>query len=493
MSIASSRALRQLSGALALVLSGACRDDAGSGVNGVALAPEVEAQLLAFDGRPIFKPGAQSYRSGASLQMRAGAELYGHGRITWIGLHVSSPVEWRDSIPVPDSLGRELSAELSLAPPQDYVGDVHVSFFARTSAGMQAEVPLQNGPATMFRDVARSFRTVTLPEYSTEVRLDPQRNVLYVLQWRARRIVSVSLDNLAVSDLVAFPDTIGSFDVTTDGRTLVATVPKRNQLAIADLTANPVSVRFVDLVMPVHELPGFAHYPARLRVANNGRVLITLGFNGHGATPLLEYNLHTGTQGRRVRPDSQPDGMTTGATLERSFTGSRIILSSNYLAPALSLRSYDASTDQISGNFGSTEPYWAAISMDSLGANILYGATFLRPGVPQMEYYAPAEMAASTISLDGRTVFSRGATGLRMSVIRMNPITGAVQEDIPLTSVPIRLVALPGGRELLVMGGNGMVTLIDLEGPGTAPAVRSSAAVEGTSWRLGGSLSGIRR
>lgn len=451
----------------------------------------LRGQVLSFDGHPILKPGAQSYRAGADIGLYAEATHSDTGRITWIGVHLTSPIDAADSLAVPDSLGRSLSALLGLPTPTDYTGPVAVRMFVRTSTGQRLEVDLDGSPATMYQRVTRPVRFTSMPEWSPEFRIDHARSLAYFPLNNALAIAVLDLATLSYRPPIAMPDTVKGIDISADGTTLVAVTKVSKQLLVVDLTApTPVIARRIDLVMPPPIDSRDSHYPRLVRLARNGRALIALSLvQGSSFTPLLEYDFAADSQRTRhaTTPYDSTRIVSSGVLMERATSAERIAF---YLG-TLSLV-YTSATNTLSPVIQTTFD-WVdpTLTLDSAGTRILVDGKLYDADMKMLvEYYVPADIRHSGISFDGRTVYTRGQTGPGTSVVVLDAATGAVQADIAVAGDLVRFFPLPNTGELVVLGSPLRVSLVDVSASLGSAAVAGRAGVQ---WVAPGRLTGTLR
>lgn len=267
-----------------------------------------------------------------------------------------------DSIVVPTPVASYASL-VTITLQRAWVGRQALRFYVRDAAGHLSDtlrVPdapdsLRVYPDTSFPEVTRSL-TGTV----NAVAIDEVREALYVLQPSQGRVVVLSLATLAPTDTIALGGFATDLDLSAGGDSLVIALSDTGALGIVDLqAADPVMT-----TLPMTGLdPSFTERPTQLRVAANGKAIVTASGSSAASHKVWEVNLGTGAS--RVRTDAGQNGVFGIGIVGRAPNHSTVVLQGD----ANSFQRYEAASDTF-GPRADGLPIRLLPSLDSAGTRV---------------------------------------------------------------------------------------------------------------------------
>jgi hypothetical protein len=208
--------------------------------------------------------------------------------VRWLGYRLGPPVNVADSVPprgsslfFPGDAVPTDTASFGLHVAESWLGtSPHLVVFARDERGNLAQVDYGPTPIGRWRD--HPTRTLTLGDSASDVAIDEKRQLLYVSVPSARQIAVVDPAGPALRGTIAAPASPGGVDITLSGDSLYVALENRAALGVVDLTRAPlvmdtvpIGIDTVRKKQPFDDTAYLAVWPDRLRIASNGRVVIS--------------------------------------------------------------------------------------------------------------------------------------------------------------------------------------------------------------------------
>jgi hypothetical protein len=255
----------------------------------------------------------------------------------------------------------------------EWTGPIQLRLYARDAAGLTSEaVTSAPGALNVAPTVVLPTAWTTVPGEIREFVIDVPRGVVYLLQTNESRIAVLSTATMTVTRTIATPIRATDLDLSAGGDSLVLALPAGGALGIIDLrqpSAAVTPIPLADLDMTRNQRP------YQVRVAANGKALVSLQGSQPSAYTLLEVDLATGTQ--RHRTDAGDGGFVGGGHLERSHDRSVIVVNGG----ANLFQRYDATVDRFGPRRSATVSDWRP-SIDMMGIHVatgldVYGETLL--------------------------------------------------------------------------------------------------------------------
>lgn len=379
--------------------------------------------------------------------------------LRWVVVEIGAPVNARDSLPL--SFNFEYSSPGPIVKPE-WVGAPTVSFYVRDAAGNRS------ASISSLPDSVRFFPTATHPTTliggtlsattlsSADLAHDLRRNLLYLSATNGSIAV---LDPVTSSFRAPIPIVTASyanltFDLTVSGDSLVVTQRGSRTLRIVNLAqpGTPVStvpLTILDTVVAAYATTGTIG-TSRLRVAANGKAIVSLLDNTTSGDATLAVDLATGRQAIRTDARAASASWTRGlaALPDRSK-----IASVDASCRMLYLAATDSFTPCRSGSVSglATINDWLPYSLNTLGSRLTFG-TLLFDGdlsllgrspnvVRNMPYYV-----GLTLSPDGAYYYV-GANG---TVTKVRVADGVYVERFTVPIPAERLYMSPDGQWMMV-------------------------------------------
>jgi len=244
------------------------------------LPPQLDAAIELRDGYAAFVPGDS-----------LGVTVTGSDdqQLEWFGFFLEGSAG--DSVRVS---GRETSRTLRVAIPQSSVGVHRLVAFARDAAGNRR---LSGGDTIEIIDaVRRSLISLAIPGPVHDWVIDSSRNRLYLSIPLAQQVAILDLTTRQwLPPLHLFGNPLG-LDLTPNGDSLFVALRRTHYLGIVNLQTRTLDTIRLALANE------FETGPERIRLMSNRKLIITTAFDGSGysSVGILEYDLGTATQQRRV-------------------------------------------------------------------------------------------------------------------------------------------------------------------------------------------------
>jgi DNA-binding beta-propeller fold protein YncE len=291
--------------------------------------------------------------------------------------------------------------------------------------------------------IRRDIRTATIAGGASRMVVHPGGDAIYFLQPTPQQVTAVDAATLSITGVVQLPGSPIDMDITPSGDSLLVLLRTEGTLAVVDLR---------DLHRPPRMVPivGFdaagGEEGRYIRVAANGKALITLDDWTWGDARLLELDFRTGTQTFRQDGEGQHGA---GLFLARSQDFRVLVLNG-----AGFIRTYHADAD----SFGPLQPsidQYAYPVVDSTGRWIAVGLSILdqdlalRWTIPNVEpHFSPVTVAFDT---DGESVYLVGGHLYHHSLQEQAPLDRSL---LPHGSAGLPEVSRDG-RILVVRHGSG--------------------------------------
>jgi hypothetical protein len=421
------------------------------------IAPRIDLAML---------PTGSSNQLAGQFAVGDGVQLFvsaaDNDILSWLVWELGAPANARDSIAAPPNQTSAVwNAMLKVKP--EWVGSPILSLYVRDAAGHRSAT-LTTAPDSLrfYPLVIRSATTTpasTVNSYNdlNEITFDPRRQLFYILPAQGTSIMVLDAATMTYRAPIALPAVPGGMDLSASGDSLIVALPVARSLAVVDLT-QPTAVTTISLSAVLDSAgafyPTMATAPAIIRVAANGKALVSLVNRTSSGDGMLEVDLRTLRQ--RLRTDARSTvPYTLNATIaspDRSRIAQWDVGCSRFYVVAT-----DAFTP-CAGNFAAVfQPrhiaFDAAGSRMSLG-NVAFDADFrmLKEG------RVLSSMSTGTISADGAYLY----LGLNGAVTKMRIADGAMIERFTVPVNPQRLIASPAGDWLMVLDGNMRGARIDL-------------------------------
>lgn len=350
----------------------------------------------------------------------------------------------------------------------DWVGSPVFSFYARDAAGLTSNV------ITTRQDSIRVFPVVTriatapvrMPSTTNALGLastlvyDSRRNVVYIGVQRAPEIAVLDVATMTYGSPIRLSAPASSFDLTTDGDSLIAAIPTTRSLAVISLATPGAPAR----VIPLTALdsagslyPGSRPEPSVISVAANGNALIVLSSVTTSGDRYLTADTRTGAQ--KLRVDIRGTSPYTPFDMRASPDRASVVLPDGGCT-----RVYTSSSDTFSGcsplsaNYGQ----WARLSFDASGRRFAYGNSVYDLSAKQLAQGDRNKFGivpTAVISPDGATAY----LGIGSTIMTMRVADGRVLDQFAIPLSMTRLLVSPGGQWLVAFSDADLTaTRVDL-------------------------------
>lgn len=418
------------------------------------VTPPVVETLLFFPPFGAATAALQgTYFAGDSVEMLIhGSDNH---QLRWFVWEVL-PSGFRDSVAV---AGAQVGRHIKLQLRQEWSGPIQVRVTGHDASTLtSAAVTSPPGTVTIHPTTDRPTVTATVPGEIRDVLIDAPRETLYLLQPNQSRLALFSMSTLAVTRTIDLPGLAAAFDLTPSGDSLLISLTAARALGVIDLRAAVPQLELVPLTTLDSTL---GQVPGNMRVTANGKVFIQLGGSSAAALELLEKDLTTGVEARRM--DAGNAGLTGGA-MGRSYDHTTLVLNGG----ADLFQRYDAATNMFGTRRSATildaTPLLdaagevVAIGLDIFDASLAYVRRVASPipplGVP----------SAAAVSPDGVYLYHYAPP---QSIVRSRVDGGGLTDRIPTTLDPSLFRISADGSLLVVVesffAATSRISLVDLQ------------------------------
>jgi hypothetical protein len=368
--------------------------------------------------------------------------------VSWFLWELGAPANVRDSVRAPVVGGIPYWFALLPVTPA-WVGAPILSLRARDASGLESNVlsstqdslrfyPLLTHPTTAVATGTAS--TSAFPNLGDLV-YDAKRNVFYIVMVSTNEIAVLDVATMTFRTPIKVASPAGGLDLSVSGDSLLVTLPASKSLAVVDLAqpaAPPSTIALSVLDTAGTSSPNSA--PMLVRVAANGKAVVTLAYTTRAGDDIVTVDLKTG--GQAIRSDGRKPYafgvVSAGITPDRSR-----LLMFDYNCP----RSYVSASDSFTPCGQQAGLNVRGFTFDAAGqryalGNGAYDGDF---HLLRMSPLIKAIQPASAISSDGTVLY----LGAYQSVRAMRIADGIFTErfDIPLTVD--RLFVSPAGDWLM--------------------------------------------
>lgn len=442
------------------------------------------------------------YRTPAGKQLAVHVEAIDKTSVRWIGYEFGPPFGQRDSTPVDVAPGVHGRVAFTLQIPESLAGSSPtITLFARDANGNRGVIV--KGTVSFYRYLDRLTATATLDAAVRDVAYDAARERVYLSQPASSRVAVLSLATMSWLAPIATPAPPTGLDLTAGGDSLLVGLERSTYLGVVDLRAPSPAVDTVRLHYARDSTVGSGFGPVspspdRIRVAADGRVLVSLMYAGT-TTPVSSQGLLTldpATGAQALVP------MGNGATRRLSLvpSGDRGTILVIGTPSGSGLLRYAAATREF---VQPPEPLpqgteWPlASSADASGRFYMLGRDLFDERVhPVRQIGIQGYLSHYTaLSPDGADVYAANRMACTlgspppcpsdpgaapMVYLRLGRAANALREVVRTPELATMLLPLPDGRRMIAIGAS-TVTLFDLTAAGarswpptTAAAVRAA-------------------
>jgi hypothetical protein len=374
-------------------------------------------------------------------------------QVDWLVWELGAPANVRDSLP-PVVRGASQSWNLALAVKPEWVGAPIMSLYVRDASGLRSNVISSVQDSVRFYPfVARPTSTPAAatpsPYFLTQLgdlAYDAKRNVFYLVQHGKNEIAVLDVATMTFRTPITISGPSTGLDLTVSGDSLVVALPNTRSLLVVDLTQPTASPSTIALsVLDTAGIGPPMAVPMVVRVAANGRALVTLPQKTLGGDQIITVDLNTGAQTvRRDARSADPYGVSIAtSTPDRSR-----ILMYDLRCP----RSYVAATDSFTPcgewpQLGMMQQGWRGFTFDAAGKRLSLGNGAYDVGFHILRSSPPINgmLPTSALSPDGTVLY----LGANMTVTAMRIADGVFTErfNVPVTAQ--RLFVSPTGDWLM--------------------------------------------
>jgi hypothetical protein len=374
-------------------------------------------------------------------------------RLSWVGYTVAGTATLQDSVPV---TGADTTVIFTLPVTAPMLGGLSVASFARDAVGKRNyTVP---SALTVVNVPAAIADSVTLPGEVADVVYDAKRNRVYFSIFLTNKVAVINPANGAASAPILLPGAAAGLDLSPSGDSLLVGLGDRSAFAVVNLLTGAIDT--VHLAFD----PGYPRVVGGLRVAANGKVLVTgiiQGFAGI-AGQLATYDLTTHLA--QIRTDvGDAGGIDFFTRLARLGDGSRIALVETNVQPMDGFV-YSSAGD----SFGPAVPGLVAFATEvqgsTTGGRFLAGHTVYNQDLTLVSTFvdpiAGAGFTPTALSVDGGKYFVQGALQGLPTYQRRTVAGGGLLDEAYVPGWKAnqvsdrRFLALPDGQTLLVYEGS---------------------------------------
>ena len=303
-------------------------------------------------------------------------------------------------------------------------GPIQLRVHARDVTGLVSTThTTAPGAMYVYPTLAPLTRGAQIPGEVRGIVIDSPRGVVYLMQPAQRQIAVMSLATASATRTIALPSAPFDLDITPQGDSLIVTLPENRALGVIDLRDPVAAVTLVPMtVLDASVL----QVPAYVRIAANGKALVTLRGSEPRAYQLSEVNLRTGAQ--RLRADWGNGSNIGSLALERSHDASAVVLHGT----DNQFQRYDAATDR----FGALRTAAGAPtrpSVDAAGRRVAIGVDIydemLLP-LRRVRTTNPLPFPPTALSASGEFLYSLVWDGIVRSRISDGAILDRVRNPI---------------------------------------------------------------
>ena len=397
-----------------------------------ATPPVVTASLRAPAGDTVAVPGDTVT---VTIHASDGRKL------AFVGYAMTSPVVLRESTAVS---GATADVVMRRGLPPAGLGSVHVTAFARDSAGFSTTTALP--PLTIIDMLRRPTRALTIPAAVTDITLDTKRGVVYLAYFGRRElgVVNIATGTFATSIVTTFPPR--KLDMSVGNDSVIASVDSQPALGIVNLAANPHTLTIVRVDSAYSG--GLSYRADNVRAMANNKVMVTLAFRDQYSCCSayhVDYDLGTGLSTRRVDSDHTQ-------WLARSWDRTVMVTAAGSSTPVRA-RIYVAAADTFAAFRLVDIPVWLYhASADSTGTRFLLANALFDGGLNPLRAFtdtAFAQGGGTVLTADGATAYLATYNGY----VKVRTADGAVLERVRLPFWAFRLGITADGGTLIAVGG----------------------------------------
>jgi hypothetical protein len=409
--------------------------------------PPVLASVLSFASNTF----AGQFAVGESLRLVVTAT--DNDQVDWLVWELGAPANVRDSLPAPVR-GASQTWRTAIPVKPEWVGAPIMSLYVRDASALRSNVISSVQDSVRFYPLVAhptSTPAVATPSPYTLTQLgdlayDAKRKVFYLVQYGKNEIAVLDVATMTFRTPITISGPSTGLDLTVSGDSLIIALPNTRSLAVVDLTQPTASPSTI--ILSVLDTAGIGPpmaVPMVVRVAANGRALVTLPQKTLGGDQIITVDLNTGAQAvRRDARSADPYGVSIAtSTPDRSR-----ILMYDLRCP----RSYVAATDSFTPcgewpQLGMMQQGWRGFTFDAAGQRLSLGN-----GAYDVDFHilrsSPAidgMLPTSALSPDGTVLY----LGANMTVTAMRIADGVFTErfNVPVTAQ--RLFVSPTGDWLM--------------------------------------------
>lgn len=342
-------------------------------------------------------------------------------KLAYVGYRFGPPANVADSV---STSGQTYSVSTPIVVPPTWIGTSSYTIFARDSMGNRTERVLGSLTAA-----ARSRRAITSVSLSGAVRdaaFDMKRGRVYMSIPSQNQVASLSLSDMTFGAPYSFQRAPHGVDVTPGGDSLIVALVDTIDMSIINIpSGTATNFRVASPGLP----PGSHLWAENVRIANNGKAIFTLGFEGFGyGSTLYEADLSTGGLQRLA---TVTDDVPLAAAGDRSRV---LALIDDSCCPEDALV-YDADKRTLITQATTTiNRYYNWVSADLAGDRFMIeSSVYTQDFHPVTSYTGDAYTGGpSSLSPDGQSGYFATATG----IIHVRFSDGATIETFALGAQP---------------------------------------------------------
>ena len=380
-------------------------------------------------------------------------------KLAFVGYAMTTPIVARESTAVSGT-----TADVILRPrlPAANLGSVHVTAFARDSAGFAATVAV--APLNIIDMLRRPTRALTIPAAVTDMTVDPKRGLAYLAYFGRRELGVVNLATGTFAPSIVTTFLPRKLDMSVGNDSVIASVDSQPALGIANLTVQPPTMTIVRVDSAF--FVDMWYNADNIRVMANNKVMVTLAYRTPYSCCLayhVDYDLGTGLSTRRVESDHTQ-------WLARSWDRTVMLTAAGSTTPVRA-RIYDAATDVFAAFRIVDIPVWLYhASADSTGTRFLLANALFDGSLNPLRAFTDSAFAqggGTVLTADGATAYLATYSGY----LKVRTADGVVLERVRLPFWAFRLGITADGGTLIAVGGtptyfeppNNQVLLIKLQ------------------------------
>lgn len=274
---------------------------------------------------------------------------------------------------------------------------------------------------------------------------DADRNLLFLAEPTISEIGIFSLATLSyIARLTTGTNRVTGLDLSGSGDSLLVSLPQSRTVGIVKLRSG---LTITDTIRITFD--GFQNRrPDQLRVMANGKVMISLTFDGTGfGGQLYEYDLATRAQKQRTEVGLN-QSITEATHLVRSADRRRRLLLIDDSCCPLSRNVYTSATDVFTTLLPTVNQFFPSVSTNADGSRFLINATLFSNTLIQLQQLTvPGHQSEPTaISSDATT----GYVAVSAAVQQVRLSDGVVTKSIPTEGTAVRILALPADKGVVI-------------------------------------------